>query len=181
MNPLESLDNPTDWRQYAVIIAVVSLVWNLANTVYSVYLEKKRRKTVIRLEEFRSSVRDPLVAALKDCRQCAYSARSIALSQKGLDEIESETFELNRATVIALSQLSDALDDANGSKFSADNSWLTEFSDFEDNILTLSSRGCEAGLSEDVRKKSYECMPDQISRLNKVVRKKIDKELEKQL
>ncbi len=181
MNTLVQLENPTDWRQYAVIIALFSLAWNLANTLYSIYLEKKRRKTVIRLEEFRSSVRDPLIAALQDCRQCGYSAKSIALSQKGLDETTDEITELNKSTVIALSKLSDALDDANNSKFSAGKSWLNDFSGFEDDILTLSDRGCEVELPDGVRKKAYKCMPDEISRLNKMVRKKIDKELEKQL
>lgn len=169
---------PTDPRLWGVlIVSIGSLVWNLLNTLYTRKLNLEQRNRTIRLEEFRYSVRDPLRTALDVCDDSAQRVKALAISAKALAEHEDEASQLNRDTIASLNELSDRLDEANHSEFSAGKTWLEGFSEFEDLILNAFDRGLNSVHSDDIRRIAFKKAETHLRDLKKDVTKRIESEL----
>ena len=145
----------TDWRLWGTFgVAVVSLVWNFANTLYTHNSAKNTRRQAVRLDEFKKSVRDPIVSAMDGCESVGSRAEAISASAKPLAEVMADIEQLNRDAIAALNLLSDKLNDADNSSFSSLNTWLSGYDEFEEKILGCFNEACNAVNSESRRREA---------------------------
>lgn len=143
----------TDWRLWGTFgVAVISLLWNLANTIYTHKSSKKTRRQAVRLDEFKKSVRDPIVSAMDGCEAVGSRAEAISASAKPLIDVMAEIEQLNRDAIAALNLLSDKLNDADNSSFSKSSAWLSDYDEFEEKILGCFNEACNA-VNSDARRR----------------------------
>ncbi|NTG29971.1 hypothetical protein G6L08_22750 [Agrobacterium rhizogenes] len=119
----------------ALVISIVSILWSERNRQTTNRATRKLRAETISLDEFRSLVKTPVLEALSGCEEAATKAEAIAHSGQTLEELKKDIEELNRSTILALSNLELRLSDANESAFADGSEWLDDFNDCEDAVL----------------------------------------------
>lgn len=125
----------TDWGFWAVAVASVSVLWNICNTLFAIYVDRRGKQRSIRLEEFRATVRDPIRIALASVEQIGANARDLSGSNCDLPALRSQSVELNQSCVAALGNLQDALYQADQSKFARGTDWEELFEPLSDKVL----------------------------------------------
>lgn len=98
-------------------------------------LDARHKKRVIRLEEFRTLVRDPVRSTLSDIQRLAKSFAALANTHIPLDEHRDDLRRLNSETASALGSVYDSLADANNSQFADGTDWADGIEDAQDHIL----------------------------------------------
>lgn len=184
----------TDWRLWVLAgTAVVSLLWNFYNTWQAhnhrlatdanrdeiQRLEREHKARAIRLEEFRSVVRDPLRNALSELPSLMKRAAAASQTKKSLDDMAEEISALNRDTISAIGYLSDALEQANQSRFADGDDWLEGVSAIEDAIAEAFNETQNTGKSHIVRLQALESTSKNMGNLKRLVNGKIDAGVEK--
>jgi hypothetical protein len=140
-------------------------------------LDKKQRSRSLQLDEFRHSVRGPITNALNGCDDCAQKIQALFSTDISTAEAVDETKKLNTAVISALGKLSDRLDEADKSNFSANYTWLTEFNGFEDKILNAFNEALNTVHTVDKRKDALKRAHEIMRKLKIQVIKKIENEL----
>lgn len=116
-------------------LSIVSLVWNVGNTLYTRHSNKRNTRRVVNLEEFRARVRDPLEASLRKAEETIREISQLA-RQCGFEEDSSDKFiALNQDLVGCLSEIQDRLMDADESRFASDVNWLDMYDPAEDQMM----------------------------------------------
>lgn len=142
-----------DWRLWGTfIVSLVSLIWNLCNTIYTTRSANRLRGQTVRLDEFRKTIRDPIVTAFVDCEAIGTRADAIAISAQPLEKLSDEISALNREAIAAIAALSDRLGDADRSSFAPSNTWLEGHGTLEDNIYNLFNCAANTVVSEQARR-----------------------------
>ncbi|MGR3605290.1 hypothetical protein [Sulfitobacter sp.] len=118
----------------ALILSIGSLIWNEVNRRKTNAMARRLRQESIRLEEFRSAVKDPLRQSLTGCEVVAQRAEALATSGKSLSDLREDLSTLNTESIAALSDLENRLSDANQSIFADGADWLAEFEIKQDTI-----------------------------------------------
>ncbi|MCY0094593.1 hypothetical protein [Hoeflea ulvae] len=136
----------------ALGISIISLMWSERNRRVANRSTLAIRTQTIRLEEFRSTVKTPLLEALADCEVAATKAESIARSGQTLDQLKPEIEILNRSTIDALGKLESRLNDANESMFTDDTDWLNGFNELEDEVLGFFNASSNAVNQDSLRR-----------------------------
>ncbi len=96
--------------------------------------EKEHKARVVRLEEFRSSVRDPIRNASADLAPISRRLDGLANTRKSIDDLTDELDELNAQTQEAIGRVIDALQDANASRFAGGEDWADDAYATEDRV-----------------------------------------------
>lgn len=134
-----------DPKLWAVGIAVTSLLWNVANTFYTRSVDKGSRHRAIKLDEFRSSVKQPIEEALRQLEECETSADVFLHPQTDVSDQADKLIELNKSIVSSMVCLLKRLENADRSDFTSSQSWDDLYYAKEDaifqpmNIVTLVS------------------------------------------
>ncbi len=161
----------------AVVISFASLVWSERNRRIGEKNTSKLRQENVRLDEFRSGVKGPLLEALKDCEDAAMKAEAIAHSGQALDQVEQNVKDLNRSTIEALSKVEMRLSDANASDFANGEDWLDAFNGFEDKILGAFNEASNTVNSDVNRRHALLKVKTQVGALRADVKRRIDLEI----
>ena len=163
------------WGAFA--ISVASLLWSERNRRASNRATRNLRRQTIKLEEFRSVVKGPLLEALVDCEDVATKAESIGHSGKPLDELKPNIEELNRAAIEALSKVESRLNDANDSAFADGADWLDDFDTLEDQILALFNEASNTVNGDQRRRHALLKIKTNIGRLRTMLKTRIDNQI----
>ncbi|UWR78861.1 hypothetical protein K4K97_09460 [Phaeobacter inhibens] len=124
-----------DPKLLAFWVAFASLLWNLCNTVYARRIDAMTRERTTCLEEFRSTLRQPIEALLTEAQDIEISLESISASPTFTATLEEELVALNRRIGAFGRKLGKCLDDADRSKFSQANDWADLYYAKEDAVL----------------------------------------------
>jgi len=84
------------------------------------------------LEEFRTTVRDPIKIISAQLPKLARSIDGVAKTTSPIGDHEADLAELNRSVIDLSGDLTDALTDADTSNFANGFNWLDGMQDFED-------------------------------------------------
>jgi hypothetical protein len=169
----------TDYRLWlALALSIVSLLWNEKNRRHTNTMASKLRRESIRLEEFRSMVKDPLRDALAACEEVAQRAEALATSGKTLLELRGDISDLNTEAISALSDLENRLVDANNSIFANDANWLEKFEPKQDLIYQKLDLAANDIRPEDVRRRALSEIKTGLVSLRVDTNAKIDAEIE---
>lgn len=139
----------TDWRLWGVaVLSAASLIWNVINGVKAnaardearqnrteiQKLDAAHKQRIIRLEEFRSSVRDPIKATFPGIRSLVIQLKAMARTSTSLSEMEGELKALNLEVTQVIGALGDALAEANESEFAQGDDWADEIWNTQDRV-----------------------------------------------
>ncbi|MCZ4430701.1 hypothetical protein O3S81_13430 [Agrobacterium sp. SOY23] len=158
----------------AVVISLVSLCVSERNRQSTNKATKKLRKQTLRLEEFRTGVKTPLIDALKDCEEAATKSEAIARSGKTLKQLGQDIQDLNRATIDALSKVETRLTDANHSEFAEGDDWLEDFNGYQDKILAGFNEASNPVNSEASRRDALLKVKTNLGALRSSIKSRID-------
>lgn len=158
----------------ALFISIASLAWSERNRRVTERATRKLRTETIRLEEFRSGVKAPLLAALEDCEDAATKAEAVSRSGKTLIELKDDIENLNRSSIDALSKLETRLSDANASAFAQGDDWLDGFNDFEDRVLAAFNEASNVVNSDANRRHALLKVKTTLGQLRSSVKSRID-------
>lgn len=138
-----------DWRLWFVaLLSAASLCLSLYNAYRSSQIAKEaqsnrdqiqsldalHRERVIRLEEFRTSVRDPVRSTLPILQSLSKRFAALSRTHISLDEQHDDLLKLNSEATAALGAASDALSDANLSQFADGTDWADGVDEAQDTI-----------------------------------------------
>ena len=120
-------------------IGMAALLISIFNICLAERREKKRRSerdddrtNNIRLEEFRSAVRDPVRAKLQGVSDLVKSLKIYSTISCSLSEHADDLKDLNVKATQVIGDLFDALQDANNSGFAAGQAWTDGLTEIED-------------------------------------------------
>ena len=113
-----------DWELWGLLLAGVSLLWNIVNSVLIEVNRKKSAKRAVQLEEFRSKLRGPIEAAVANIRTMRRRIQTLDLTKDEAALREKLKAE-NRELIEALTDLETALDYADKSKFADGEHWAS--------------------------------------------------------
>ena len=168
-----------DYRLWlALALSIISLIWNEKNRRHTNAMASKLRKESIRLEEFRSMVKDPLRDALAACEEVSQRAEALATSGKALHELRENVSELNTEAILALTNLENRLVDANNSIFANDANWLDEFEPKQDLIYQKLDLAANENRPEEVRRRALSEIKTSFVSLRVDTNAKIDAEID---
>lgn len=132
---MEAEGGATDWRFWALVVAAVSLIWNVANTALTLWMASAARNRSTRLEELRGSVRDPIRDALATMERIGRRARALSDASCSVEQLREDAVALNREAVDGLGHLQDTLHQADTSILTRCNDWESRFEPKIDGIL----------------------------------------------
>lgn len=125
------------WKIATIGLTSISLLWNIANTVYTSSSNKRNTKRLVNLEEFRARVRDPLEDVLRRGEAVIRELRQISEQPNFPANIEDTLVAHNRELMGCMSEIQDRLIDADESKFASGFNWLDMYDPAEDQIMNL--------------------------------------------
>jgi hypothetical protein len=168
----------TDWRLWGTLaVGVVSLLWNFGNTIYTFRSAKRIRGQAIRLDEFKKSIRDPIVSAMDACEAVGSRAEAISASARQFGELTSDIESLNREAIAAINTLSDKLNDADNSRFSKSSTWLEGYDQFEEKVLGCFNEACNPVNSEVKRREALIRSKTSVRSFKVVIQQKLEAEI----
>lgn len=135
-----------------LVVSIISLLWNLGNTIYTSRSTRRLRRQTVSLDEFRHTIREPIKFALAACEEIGARAEAIAVSAKPLDDMVGEVEQLNKDAISAIYTLSDRLEEADRSIFSPETGWLHRYELVSDKILEYFNDACDISKSDVQRK-----------------------------
>ena len=170
----------TDYRLWAALaLSTISLIWNVLNRWHANDIAQKLRKESIRLEEFRSTVKDPLKGAIAACEEVAQTAEALATSGKPLLDLKDDISGLNSQTILALNTLENRLIDANQSRFADGTDWLDEFETSQDTIYQKLDLAANENRKDQERQRALSEVKTAINTLRKTMNDRIEAQIEK--
>lgn len=161
----------------AFLLSVFSLYWSDRTRRVANKASKALRKQTIRLEEFRSSVKAPLLEALALCEECSARGESVALSAKPMAELKDDIAELNRLTISALGKLERRLVDANASEFADGTDWLDDYSEFSDRVFNAFNAAANEVNSDKARRSALISAKENLGDLRARVKSRVDAQI----
>lgn len=168
-----------DWRKWAFIIACISLFWNFCNSIFTVVVnESSKRRTVV-LDEFRSTVRDPVRQAVDGLTPIIPKLRDAVSSASDTNSLRAAIAPVNREVVSQLGQISDALTDANTSRFADGDAWLDKFDVAQDDILMLFDKALNPSRTEDDMRDAIGFIPIRIRKMRSAIISDLDRQVER--
>ena len=141
-------------------------------------LDAEHKARSIRLEEFRSSVRDPIRAATSELAPLVRSLAGIANTRTSIDELTEQIAELNGAAMAAIGHVMDALSEANRSRFADGNDWEAGVAAFEDAVGDAFNTALDSDQTHASRLAAVKQAGDQLSALRAAVSNRVDERLE---
>lgn len=183
----------TDWRLWVVAsVAVLSLAWNIYNTVQTnrhrratdanrdaiQRMEREHKARSIRLEEFRSAVRDPVRTALSEVPSLIKRIEAASQTKISIDELGEEIALLNRDAIATIGYVSDALEQANNSPFADGSDWLDGISLFEDEVAEAFNIAQDTAKSQVIRFQALQTAHQKMSVLKKTINERVDRGVE---
>ncbi len=160
----------------AVAISIFSLVWSERNRRVTEKATIHLRQQTVRLEEFRTGVKAPLVEALKDCDDKALEAEAVARSGQTMKQLSQGIQDLNRSVIQALAKVEARLTDANRSDFANGDNWLDDFDDLQDKILAGFNEASNTVNSDPNRMHALLKVANHLRQLRNVTIQRIDAE-----
>ncbi|WP_411818672.1 hypothetical protein [Hyphococcus sp. DH-69] len=140
--------------------------------------EKNKRRSVV-LDEFRTSVRDPVRETLQGLNDICGQVKIVAKNSPTGTELRARLGPINKELVSKLGEISDALADANQSTFANGKDWLDGFSDAEDEILALFDKALNVSRTEDEMRDAVAFIPVSIRRLRSKILTRIEAEVKR--
>ena len=128
-------EGATDWRFWAFVVAAISVIWNVCNTVLTLWMASSTRNRSTRLDEFRSSIRDPIRDALGAIERIGHQARALAAADCSVKQLRQDAVTLNREAVDSFGHLQDALHQADNSSLTKSTDWESRFEGKIDAVL----------------------------------------------
>ncbi|MCK0139307.1 hypothetical protein [Aliiroseovarius sp. F47248L] len=169
---------PNDMRLWGVLgVSVLGLLFNYLNYRHTNAQTKKVRALGIRLDEFRSEVKDPVYHALEVCTDLGRTSEAISVSGTNLAEVKEELEELNKAWIEALDVLEAKLDDANRSQFASGANWQDGFTSSQDKIYGKMDCANNVVQSDANRRKALIEAKAEFEILRKKVRASVEAEI----
>lgn len=166
-----------DAKNLALLLACLSLVWNLANTIYTHRRNKKNRTLAIQLEEFRTKVRGPIDTILERLEEIEVRIELLIRSNLIAPDVEADLASLNKDMVGEMVRLDRRLEAADRSKFFDSSALQDYFYSKEDIILSLANDGLNEEASKNERIKALSGLMRQIN----LMQKKITTDMENQI
>ena len=157
----------------------MSLLWNIANTIYTASSNRKNTTRLVNLEEFRSRVRDPLEDALRRAEAVVRELHQIFAQPSLPDDIEEKLIEKNRILMRLMSEIQDRLMDADESRFSSDFNWLDMFDPAEDQIMSLMNDILDDENAPDIRADCMRRCRSEFRKFKKATTSKIESQVSK--
>lgn len=161
----------------ALGLSIISLFWNEVNRRKANSLTRQVREETIKLEEFRSTVKTPVLEALQTCEAVATKVEAISRSAKTLTELADEIQAANLQAIEALSRLETRLSDANDSSFAKGSDWLDGFDQEQDQVLSCFNAASNAVNSDVARREALLRVKTTLSQLRSNVKKKVEAEI----
>lgn len=161
----------------ALALSVISLFWNEVNRRKANSFARQARRDTIRLEEFRSTVKTPVLDALQSCEAVGTKVEAISRSAKLLQDLAEEIQASNLEAIQALSTLESRLTDANGSSFANGSDWLDGFDDQQDQVLSCFNAASNSVNSDNDRRAALLRVKNTLSRLRSNVKTKVEAEI----
>ena len=162
----------------ALLLSLASLIWNEVNRRQTNKMVKKLRKESIRLEEFRSTVKDPLRDALSAFEQISMTVEALKSSSQALAKQENKIFKLNEDVISALTRLESRLNDANNSRFADGTKWLHDFEDQQNIVYDELNYALNQSNSENCRRRALQKVQSALLSLRSNANLMIDVEIE---
>jgi hypothetical protein len=167
-----------DWRLWGLLLlSVGSLLWNEMNRRKTNETAKKIRSENVKLDEFRSSIKDPLNASLEACQSIALRADAIAVNAKPLDEMVDEINAIQSEILPAIADLETRLFDADESEFSGAGDWTHGFEDYQDTVYQSFELASDDTVGETERKEALRQFKSATLEFRKSKRKKMSDEI----
>lgn len=167
-----------DIRLWAALgLSIISLFWNEVNRRKANSLTRQVRQETIKLEEFRSTVKTPVLEALQTCEAVGTKVEAISRSAKTLAELGDEIQAANLQAIDALLLLETRLSDANDSSFARGSDWLDGFDQEQDQVLSCFNAASNAVNSDNVRRAALLRVKTTLSQLRSNVKKKVEAEI----
>ena len=186
-------DLGVDWRLWLVAAtAATSLLLSLYNTwrtgqnakeakanrneLQRIEAENKTRS--IKLEEFRSSVRDPIRTAASELPPLVRRLAGVANTRTSIDQLINTIEELNGETFTAIGRVMDALGEANRSRFADGDDWADGIDRFEDAVAEAFNVALDSTQSHAARLAAVKDVGNQLTELQMTVNNRVDERLE---
>ncbi|WP_425410838.1 hypothetical protein [Hyphococcus sp.] len=170
-----------DWpiEVWALVVAGGSLLWNFINSIFTACVNHQNKRRTVVLDEFRATVRNPIYSAVDGLDSIITDVRNAPIVSQDAAELRSRIAPLNPLIISQFGQISDALADANTSRFADGQDWLEDFEDAEDEILNLFNRALNPMLSEGVMRTAVALIPDHIRSLRTKIRSRLERQIQR--
>ena len=187
-------DPGVDWRLWSLAItgalgALLSLynTWRTgqnakeakANRNELQRIEAENRTRSIKLEEFRSSVRDPIRASASELPLLVRRLAGVANTRTSIDQLTDTIEELNGEAITAIGRIMDALGEANRSRFADGEDWADGIDRFEDAVAEAFNVALDSTRAHAARLAAVKDVSDQLTALQMTVNNRVDERLER--
>lgn len=181
-----------DWRLWLVAaISAASFALSIYNVVRSGQIAKEARENrdkiqsldalhkerVIRLEEFRTSVRDPVRSTLPALLSLGKRFAALSKTHISLDQQHDDLLKLNTEATAALGATYDALADANLSQFADGADWTNGIDEAQDKIAAELNVALDAAKPQIQRLSAISTVSDMMLSLRDEVNSRLDNAL----
>lgn len=181
-----------DWRLWLVAgVSVLSFALSIFNVVRSGRIAKEARENrdkiqsldalhkerVIRLEEFRTSVRDPVRSTLPALLSLGKRFAALSKTHIALDDQHDDLLKLNSEATAALGATYDALSDANLSQFADGTDWSNGVDEAQDKIATELNVALDRAKPQIERLSAISTVSDMMLSLRDEVNSRLDNAL----
>lgn len=157
------------------VVSIGLGLWNLRAT-------KRIRSATITIEELRSQVRDPIHKKLDALLEARNSFATLAKPNGfKIDELRAKVSDIVSQVEFLLLDLSTLLEQADGSKFTADSDWVTSFAGCIDAVTTEANKLAAPKASLVDLGAGIGVINIRVEALNKDLRARLEKELRKHL
>jgi hypothetical protein len=166
-----------DPKLLGVVLAAISLIWNLLNTVFSRSLEERLRQRALRIEEFRAAVRQPIELALLELDDQAVEVELMDQAWANKPPTMQELISLNRSVTAATLRLSKRLQSADDLHHRSGQTWIDDYYAKEDQILDGLNAALDDTLAQGLRQKGLSQAQANITLLRKKISLSLSAEL----
>ncbi len=164
----------SDPKVWAFWVAVASLLWNLCNTLYTRSVDSGNRQRSVRLEEFRSSVRQPIDTLLSETQDLEIKAENHAQTQVYTESDKTDLISLNKEITALGRKLVKRLDDADRSQFSDGANWADRYFAKEDAILDAMNTATASDTSPENRRIALIMVSKHLTALRRNIREALE-------
>ena len=137
-------------------------------------LEAAHKARSIRLEEFRSTVRDPVRDRLLELRELGRRIDGVAQTRSPIEDHEADIKEINEHFFSIIGSIYDTLQDANESKFADGDDWFEGVSDHEDRIADALNNAMDSSASVKSRLDALEQASEEFRGLRDTINGRVE-------
>lgn len=142
-------------------------------------IEAANKARSIKLEEFRSSVRDPIRAAASELPLLVRRLARVADTRTSIDQLTDTIEELNGEAFTAIGRIMDALGEANRNRFADGDDWTDGVGDFEDAVAEAFNVALDVAEFHAARLAAIKDIGGQLAALQTTVNNRVDERLER--